>query len=383
MVVKKRGKRKIIMDSDEEDEYTQNELEVIEINSDVEEIGQQDDPDSIWDFPAVPPLPPSVQRRYPQRKRLSHFSKLREERSFREEGEEGEEEEHLITTPTAINDLFQSDDLLIYPYSGKNAVSLRKRDLQRLEEDELLNDALIDIYPKILEEETYPEANIHTFSSLFYTRLIAKSKTKRGGRITIDHNSVKRWTNNHDLFSKTCLIIPIEQRNHWYLVVVMRPSYCIKEPSNEEDKEEDQSEEKKKTHILDDESEEKKSDTMEDNENQNVKDKKDQSQMKRSYIAILDPLGKKHAATYRSICEYLKEEAIEKLQITDDRFIVPDLILSDCPHQTNFSDCGIFCLHFIKQFYENSVKMMNALISQRVETVTDEHWSKEDIPQLR
>jgi Ulp1 family protease len=105
--------------------------------------------------------------------------------------------------------------------------------------------------------------------------------------------------------------------------------------------------------------------------------------MYRPYIAILDPLGKKHAATYRSICEYLKEEAMDKLNITEERFVLPKLLQGDCPHQTNFSDCGVFCLHFVKQIYENPELMMYALINQNVKTVTDEHWNKEDIPELR
>lgn len=232
-------------EEEEEDQYTKDEQHVIEIESDVEEEkGEEKDTASVFDFPASPP-PRPVLRRYPKRKRISRFAQLTEGK------EDAKEEQDLLNHPAVINELFQSDDLLIYPYSGKNAVSLRKRDLQRLEEDELLNDALMDIYPKILEE-THPEANIHTFSSLFYTRLISKSRTKRGGRITIDHDSVKRWTNNYNLFSKSCLIIPIEQRNHWYLAVVIHPDYCIQKL--------DQSEEKsivlddeKKSFVLDDE----------------------------------------------------------------------------------------------------------------------------------
>jgi Ulp1 family protease len=273
MTVRTKRRKRIILESDEEeeeDQYTKDEQHVIEIDSDVEEEkgeekGEEKDTASVFDFPTSSP-PRPVLKRYPKRKRISRFAQLTE----------GKEEQDLLNHPAVINELFQSDDLLIYPYSGKNAVSLRKRDLQRLEEDELLNDALMDIYPKILEE-THPEANIHTFSSLFYTRLISKSRTKRGGRITIDHDSVKRWTNNYNLFSKSCLIIPIEQRNHWYLAVVIHPGYCIQKLDQSEEKsivldDEEKSivlDDEEKSIVLDDENEEKNENKSENRSSEN------------------------------------------------------------------------------------------------------------------
>jgi hypothetical protein len=42
---------------------------------------------------------------------------------------------------------------------------------------------------------------------------------------------VKRWTKNVDIFEKDFLIIPINEANHWSLVIIVRPGLLMKSPA--------------------------------------------------------------------------------------------------------------------------------------------------------
>lgn len=109
--------------------------------------------------------------------------------------------------------------LLTYPFEGKKSVTIYKRDLERLEEDQFLNDSLLDIFPKIWADQ-YPNSSTHTYSSFFYTKLA-------GDGSSVNYDKIGRWTANTNIFEKKLIIIPIAQHHHWYLVVVTNPGLCI------------------------------------------------------------------------------------------------------------------------------------------------------------
>jgi hypothetical protein len=81
----------------------------------------------------------------------------------------------------------------------------------------------------------------------------------------------------------------------------------------------------------------------------------------RPYIIALDPLNLNKTAISQDILAYLKKEAIEKLNISESDFQEPELITSDCPRQKNFTDCGVYCLHYIKNLYKYPNYMMDIL----------------------
>lgn len=112
------------------------------------------------------------------------------------------------------------EHLLTYPFTGKDSVVVYERDMDRLEDETYLNDTLLDVFPKIWADE-FPSASVHTFSSFFYTKLMGEEHD------AFNYDNVERWTKDVDIFKKKLLIMPINQKSHWYILIVTNPSYCI------------------------------------------------------------------------------------------------------------------------------------------------------------
>jgi hypothetical protein len=140
----------------------------------------------------------------------------------------------------------------------QDVIIIYNEDMIRLEDTNLLNDNLVDlqirrlvIWKKYYDlhklkelqgmsqsecwqhinenfissvEPTVSKANnsdhntssIYAFSSMFYQKL---TETSPAG----NHQLVKNWTKNVDLFQKEYILIPINLSNHWSLVCLVRP----------------------------------------------------------------------------------------------------------------------------------------------------------------
>jgi Ulp1 family protease len=75
----------------------------------------------------------------------------------------------------------------------------------------------------------------------------------------------------------------------------------------------------------------------------------------------LDPLGLNKQTTAKCVLQYLKKEAITKLNIEESDFLAPEIVMTPCPGQDNFTDCGVFCLHYMKSLYQYPDIMMDVL----------------------
>lgn len=75
----------------------------------------------------------------------------------------------------------------------------------------------------------------------------------------------------------------------------------------------------------------------------------------------LDPLGLNKQTTAKCVVQYLKKEAITKLHIDEADFLAPEIVMTPCPGQDNFTDCGVFCLHYMKSLYQYPDVMMDVL----------------------
>ena len=109
---------------------------------------------------------------------------------------------------------------LVYPPEGKRKATVIFEDLDRLDDDQFLNDNLIDFYLKYLlymQEQESPEIakNVYLFNTFFFEKL---TSTERGQRINYD--AVKRWTRGIDLFSHDFVVVPINESAHWYLAII-------------------------------------------------------------------------------------------------------------------------------------------------------------------
>jgi Ulp1 family protease len=76
---------------------------------------------------------------------------------------------------------------------------------------------------------------------------------------------------------------------------------------------------------------------------------------------MLDPLNISRQVAANDIKSYLKQEAMTKLQIDEADFIEPEIVMSSCPTQNNYTDCGVYCLHYIHSFFKHTDAMMKTL----------------------
>lgn len=78
-------------------------------------------------------------------------------------------------------------------------------------------------------------------------------------------------------------------------------------------------------------------------------------------MVVLDPLHGEREDTCRRVGEYLKQEALTKLGVPPEDFLVPSFAHLDCPMQGNAYDCGVYCLYFMKMLYtalDSTVKII-------------------------
>lgn len=130
--------------------------------------------------------------------------------------------------------------ILVYPYEGIGAMSLRDSDFDKLLEGGLLNDVVIEFGMKFILEEIRAKDpqladSIHVFNTFFIPILMSDS-------VENSYAKLRRWTAKEDLFSKKYIVIPVNENYHWYLALIVNPAYILtehsKDNSSEQDKEE-------------------------------------------------------------------------------------------------------------------------------------------------
>ncbi|UZJ57330.1 hypothetical protein CBS101457_006650 [Exobasidium rhododendri] len=174
------------------------------------------------------------------------------QRSPDKEFEEATTSLEASTKPAATPVKDGSVQRLRYPFESKSgAVTLFQSDIDKLDEGEFLNDTIIDFGLKYLLEEVkvtnstlYSE--IYVFSSFFYKRFNERKQERKRA-----YENVKKWTAKVNIFDKKYLVIPINEKVHWYLAIVVNPYYAVKQvekrkglccSSGEEGKEEEEGE---------------------------------------------------------------------------------------------------------------------------------------------
>ncbi|CAA7261394.1 unnamed protein product [Cyclocybe aegerita] len=132
--------------------------------------------------------------------------------------------------PTA--DVDQDEVILAYPQGVPGAVNITNGDLARLTPGEFLNDTLIEFGLKLWlkDLETGNEElsrQIHVFNSFFYKKLNSNKNPEQA------YASVRKWTSKIDIFAKKYIIIPINERFHWYLAIIHEPGHVLRGSSTE------------------------------------------------------------------------------------------------------------------------------------------------------
>ena len=110
------------------------------------------------------------------------------------------------------------------------------------------------------------------------------------------HMRVKGWTKKVDLFTRDLVIFPINEDNrHWYLVVAVRPGKAG------------------------------------------------------GFLFVLNSFGGSREKALENISDYLKSEWKAKGVLGN--FVAMKVVFPAPPQQKNFSDCGIFLIHYVHTLF--------------------------------
>ena len=223
-------------------------------------------------------------------------------------------------TTRASAQLSDNFKLCEFPTGAQDSVSVCVTDYKSLEHDTFLNDIIIDFYLTYLLHKVLPVEErglVHMFSTMFYKRLTSSHKVKAKEEQGLSsaqkkHNRVKTWTKNVNIFEKSFVIIPICEHSHWYLVIIIRPDLV--------------------------------------NRDLEVKQKEGEP-----LFLVLDSLGGGKSGAVENIRHYLEQEWLAKNpEHTNVSFRKKDIktVRPKKPEQENFSDCGIFLLHYVEKIFK-------------------------------
>uniref|UniRef100_A0AAR5P600 Ubiquitin-like protease family profile domain-containing protein n=2 Tax=Dendroctonus ponderosae TaxID=77166 RepID=A0AAR5P600_DENPD len=320
----------------------------------------------------------------------------------------------------AIGSFSEIKQILMYPKEGQGRLSINTEDYVCLAVDQFLNDKIIDFYLKYLWENLPEEQQekVHVFSTFFYKRLTTKATkaAKKSHPYETDpsltaaekrHWRVKNWTKRINLFDKDFIIVPINENAHWFLAIIcfpgMRgPQTFDGKPYNPEPRAKPKPKQSKAKPTLEvkkdatipcddlllsdkDEAESEDSDMDSDDSEESAaaaaaasiaaaaaalaaaapvassKGKTARPPIKQPCILIFDSLaGPSRARVVATLRDYLTCEY--KVKMDSDRVFNKDAIKGSCckvPQQTNFTDCGLYVLQYVEQFFKDPITDYN------------------------
>lgn len=130
--------------------------------------------------------------------------------------------------------------VLTYPPDVPGGITIDNEDYKCLAAGAYLFDVIIDMYLQYVHREVLgpnQRSKVHIFSGFFYDRLKGKLKPSDREEAIMNgvdydsltdpqkcHYGVKRWTKNVDIFAKDFVIIPINEKEHWFLAIICFPA---------------------------------------------------------------------------------------------------------------------------------------------------------------
>ncbi|KAL6703411.1 hypothetical protein ACN47E_009670 [Coniothyrium glycines] len=125
---------------------------------------------------------------------------------------------------------------------GRHRGTVQFDDLQRLDEEEYLNDSLIEYYMDYLfTKHKVPRDKVFFWNTYFYTALTSKTWGK-----PINYDAVTRWTAKVDIFDYDYIVVPVNDAYHWYLAIICNVKNIERKPVMENFGDEDQNEDPNK-----------------------------------------------------------------------------------------------------------------------------------------
>ncbi|KAG0202254.1 hypothetical protein BGX28_005168 [Mortierella sp. GBA30] len=315
-------------------------------------------------------------------------------------------------------------DHILFQFPFKNSakskpIEVRVGDMERLKDGELLNDTLIEFGLKYVRsniEARNPKLadKTHIFNSFFYQKLISKP----GKGMASSYDAVKSWTNKTDLFSKKFIIIPIHEKDHWYLAIIANPGLLLTDADKYDSKFGKSPVAESKTtksasmspsssipSSLRGSKTESLPNSALDNEKENalgtsgVTVEKDVERVgtpplrtnsrstssevpvdaqEKPYILILDSLGGVHPSVIKNLRSYMQQELLTRKNIT--KTLDPENIPGKhvkAPTQKNSYDCGLFLLHYTEVLLKNPAPHLCAVMNNK--EVANKYWAVGDL----
>ena len=221
--------------------------------------------------------------------------------------------------PPSVKKNSEPERYLMYPsnaVSVTNSVAVTSNDYLCLQTEQYLNDVIIDFYLKYLQFGRWPEnkmlQNSYIFSIYFYNRLTMKNNTSAAvPREQLMHNNVKKWTKKVNIFEKDFIVVPINECDHWFVVII-----CLVASSTTA---------KKPIMIV--------MDSLEDGLKNTV------CANLRTYLSL------EWAAKMNTKREFTRENM--------------PVFCPRIPQQTNLTDCGLFLLQYVESFYQDPLSSLD------------------------
>lgn len=284
---------------------------------------------------------------------------------------------------------------LIYPQTGKARATVSWEDLERLNDDEFLNDNLIGMFMRYLQEHMDPELlkKTHFFSSFFYNSLMRP--TEKGQKRQINYAAVANWTKSTNLFSRDYVIVPVNESAHWYVMIICNlPSFKSSPENGDEDvieidnpdgTDNDVAASSSKT-ILESDIVVHADIAEHGDDGEGPKDPeqppiKKRAGKRKSYpirrqkyspdapvIITLDSLGINRSNTASALKDYLVAEAEVRTGLAIEKEDIKGMTAKDIPLQSNFSDCGLYLCMYLEQFVKNPRSFVKSILQREVES---------------
>lgn len=316
-----------------------------------------------------------------------------------------------IASGTKSSNPAEIRQILIYP-PGKGGIPINTEDYMCLAQDQFLNDVIIDFYLKYLVHDilTYSQREkTHIFSTFFYKRLTTKpSKVNKSSNphewdssltpAQKRHARVKTWTKNVNIFDKDYIVVPINENCHWFVAIICYPSLdgcrsiidnrlvtpqAIKRrerrssmqigsttitPLNKQEQltlncdsdnlsERDEAEAEESDLDMQCDSEEDDAEKAPLEKKIELPIPRKSEPIKQPCILIFDSLaGASRSRVVATLRDYLTCEYQAK--VSSSKIFNKDNIKASClkiPQQNNFTDCGLYLLQYVEQFFKDPI----------------------------
>lgn len=245
---------------------------------------------------------------------------------------------NILAASSAVdNQDRQNRVIAIFPDPpSQNSVTVLQMDLDTVEDEQELNDAIIDffvLYTSYHASDRDSLEKCHFFSSFFYTKL--SERVKKGKNLVLPssqerHARACSFTRRVDIFKKEFLFIPVCRSGHWFLLLIYNLPRL---------------------------------------------EARDSDQQPRSFIFVMDSIAWSNANTpspreheAEMMRSFLRCEWAEKKGssiVVDDKSL--PLVYPKVPQQDNGYDCGIYVLLFFAEFLQRKFPVTQLLSDEMLQ----------------